>query len=1003
MLVRQFALVIALATASFVCPAARQEQWNVTVGNVKGRFYLLIQDDGNVTGTSEWCCPVGYNPVDGTINNNGISVFRHFSLTDKTVGQAWDGNYSADGKHIEGIITDAGGRGPWSADAAPEPLPAYAFDGPATVTMRIDPVKLNLRQVSGPSCPLYLDPVAAETAAAWGKACLLVSATPSGLTPTLDPSGKSVLFTGAFAASGTHVVGYRVRRVYADGNELEVASGSQGIVVKPLDAPTLEFKGGKPIGHGTYYVSGGKPVTQANVTAPSQTSKLTLTADDGISHVKLPMHSGGRQWLSTAPLALSESRPITVTVGYTDAADISTTRVLTAVGGVSPKVMAQLTGPKTIADTGTLNATVSVGVHGPNGLAYDQATMGAWQATLVNTDLNGVEHTIGQVQPLAGGTTTFAVNPSGYVRMVLKAKLEMASSNPLLSDSRVTNSWQAKVIKGTALNAEIVPQAAEGPVPMTFMMGLKMSLENQVALKSIDWQESDDGGGTWATSSKLHGMSYFTRMKTSGRRMVRARLVNINSQVESHTDPVKLWGYGLLKLDVDGPRIAAPGTPVTLTAYPSVNGIPVKDAIIEWSASDGKATTTQAGATAKLQMDAPGIYSATARARPNGTADAPNAWTHTRYNVTFASPTAPNVVASGPMTVETGKAYHYAGTAIPPWGLLKSAQAIVSEWVMPDGTVVPGLETDWAPSAGDQGKPLLFRAWVDGYKAQTLRGTKLQPRLWAYTWPAWTMRVMTNTDKAPEHVDAKVAHDHAEMDNRFDGLSFKWDYPPGIMGYGYPGDPSHVAMTLERAGSYHFGVTVSDSRGNSTTLGQTLDVQKPAPWLASVSLLSSNRFNKAPVTVSAQQNVTGGHPLDYITGRRWSFDGQDVPALANRTSGRFNVTDAGTHTFTLTITSKMGEAASGGASMAIVANHPPACNAPTASPVSSLMLVNVKCKDVDGYVTGYKWLLNDVATPNNSYNITVSKSSPRRKYTASVTAVDDSGFASQPMGVDFTW
>ena len=157
------------------------------------------------------------------------------------------------------------------------------------------------------------------------------------------------------------------------------------------------------------------------------------------------------------------------------------------------------------------------------------------------------------------------------------------------------------------------------------------------------------------------------------------------------------------------------------------------------------------------------------------------------------------------------------------------------------------------------------------------------------------------------------------------------------------------------------------------------------------------------MTVSAQANISGGHPLDYITSRKWSIDGQEVPSLANKTAGAFNVTDSGTHTFALTVASKMGETASGSAGMAIAANQPPVCAAPTASPISSLMLVNVKCKDADGYVTAYKWSLNGVATPNRSYSITVTKNAPQKNYSASVTAVDDSGAPSQPMGVDFTW
>jgi hypothetical protein len=131
--IQQFTLGIALALASFVCSADKQEQWNVTVGDSKSKFLVNIKNDGNFTGTSEWCCPVGINNISGVIKKNEISLVRPFSETDKTQRQDWTGTYSNDKKTIKGNYTGVGGPGTWSADVVPPtPAPAAA-PKPATV------------------------------------------------------------------------------------------------------------------------------------------------------------------------------------------------------------------------------------------------------------------------------------------------------------------------------------------------------------------------------------------------------------------------------------------------------------------------------------------------------------------------------------------------------------------------------------------------------------------------------------------------------------------------------------------------------------------------------------------------------------------------------------------------------------------------------------------------------------------------------------------------------
>lgn len=122
--VQQFTFGIALALASFVCSADKQEQWNVLVGSLKGIFRLNIQNNGNVTGTADFG-PNNINKVEGTIKKNEINVIRRFSDTDIKIGQNWVGTYGPGGKTIKGTFTGIGGPGAWTADVVP-PTPAPA-------------------------------------------------------------------------------------------------------------------------------------------------------------------------------------------------------------------------------------------------------------------------------------------------------------------------------------------------------------------------------------------------------------------------------------------------------------------------------------------------------------------------------------------------------------------------------------------------------------------------------------------------------------------------------------------------------------------------------------------------------------------------------------------------------------------------------------------------------------------------------------------------------------
>ena len=122
--VQQFTFGIALALASFMCSADKQEQWNVSVGGLKGIFRLNIQNNGNVTGTSDFG-PTSINKVEGTIKKNEVNLLRRFSDTDIKLSQNWLGTYGNGGKTLKGTYTGPGGPSTWTADVVP-PTPAPA-------------------------------------------------------------------------------------------------------------------------------------------------------------------------------------------------------------------------------------------------------------------------------------------------------------------------------------------------------------------------------------------------------------------------------------------------------------------------------------------------------------------------------------------------------------------------------------------------------------------------------------------------------------------------------------------------------------------------------------------------------------------------------------------------------------------------------------------------------------------------------------------------------------
>ena len=346
--------------------------------------------------------------------------------------------------------------------------------------------------------------------------------------------------------------------------------------------------------------------------------------------------------------------------------------------------------------------------------------------------------------------------------MKLTAVSELITTVDGLDSTLASSTRFVEVVKGSPIEGVITAKTLDAPAPKTFTLNLEMTMDNRVALKEVAWQESTDNGDTWTTIEKSNTIRHNVGMQEPGKRQVRARMVNKNTLAESFTAPVEVWAYSTLDAQITGPRHMAPGYTATLASELYREGVLTANTVNEWKIEAPSGTTTATGATATITEEQEGKVYITLKTRPADTrADDPNAWSIARYYLNVKTPTRPSVSGKGPRDVETGKIYHYEGAIRPSWGAVPSVHTIQSEWQLPDGSTVAGDSFDWTPTAQDlvDKTPLIFRAWVDGFKDTTTSEMTISYAPWEYVWPNFTMTMKQLTVQAPSDLLLMVNHD----------------------------------------------------------------------------------------------------------------------------------------------------------------------------------------------------------------------------------------------------
>ncbi len=889
----------------------------------------------------------------------------------------------------------------------PVAQPTFKFTGKTDIYVGIEKLSLIFAHDSGLTCNLYDNPDTAQAAAANGnRVCIASFSGDSDLTKSF--LFNQYKFVGPLTSVGPRTLSYVVSRLFADGMTLPIQSGDLTITVKDLPPPTIKLKGGYKITEGKYYVPLGQAITRATILAGVQTNakmKITVT-DSQQSFERGDVLNESSYWINTPNLALLEERPVTLRVAWQDFPSIFSEQVITAVGGTESNMKLVVEAPQKIPDTQIATIKVKVGKYSKTGISYTPDTMGQWRTQIfAQANSQSVKTPITEMKDMVNGEAEFQINPAGNLFMKLTAVSELVSNVDGLDTTLTSWARYIDVVKGSPIEGTITSKSIDGPAPKTFTLNLNMTPDNRVALKEVSWEESTDAGVTWTAIEKSNTIRHNVAMQDPGRRLVRAKMINKNTLVENYATPVEVWAYSTLEASITGPRHMAPGYAATLAAELYREGVLTSNTVNEWTIEAPSGTTTTTGATATITAEQEGKMYVTLRTRPADTrADDPSAWSVARHYLIVKTPTRPSVSTKGQRDVETGKTYHYDGSVRPSWGGMVSVHTTKSEWQKPDGSLVSGDTLDWTPTPQDMvdTKPLIFRAWVDGFKDTTTKETTVSYVPWQYVWPNFTMSMKQLTVQAPSDIILMVNHDRPEMNRRFEGLSYEWSFPANVNGRQNDAFPNRAAGQVVYAGEYDVTVTIRDGRGHKTVLTQHIVAEQAVPYTVTLKLGKSNYYDRAPMTVTVRPTIYGGHPLDSVVGQLWKVDGIPVDEFTNRSYMVSNITDAGNHVVSYTLNSKMGETTTVNSPLNLVQNQPPVCEL-MAKPSSYVVYVEAKCTDPDGKVIGYAWEVNGQPIGSTSYRISFSKTTTPQSASATITGMDDAKELSTPVSINVAY
>jgi len=309
---------------------------------------------------------------------------------------------------------------------------------------------------------------------------------------------------------------------------------------------------------------------------------------------------------------------------------------------------------------------------------------------------------------------------------------------------------------------------------------------------------------------------------------------------------------------------------------------------------------------------------------------------------------------------------------------------LVVKWEMPDGTIANTLTATYTPRPEDMGKATFkFSAYPEGYPNSKKEAT-LQVPIEKYEFPTFTLKNYTKKTGIVPHYVLYAAD--ARIQSITEILTYSWNMGDGTV---MP-NKSKAAHTYTVVGEYPVTLTVTDTKGNSKVLTDTVTVTSvEAISIDSITVKGTNKYMRAPVTGIFKAVISGGNPkVDRFATYAWTVNGQPIGRNSSMTTHTFM--EPGTNIVGLTVTSKNGLTGSGTTTVVINDNIVPECAIEaTDFPSKKYTKLVAQCTDTDGRIRALSWDLGNGQT--SKVQTVYAKYAESGNYTVSLTGTDDSG------------
>lgn len=699
----------------------------------------------------------------------------------------------------------------------------------------------------------------------------------------------------------------------------------------------------------------------------------------------------------------------TVEVSYSERKDIAFTKQLKSVVMPEDNLRLNMVAPYEASDLDPLPVTINFGKLEGGEYQYRPETMGDWQIYLAERTIDGQTLPVTAKQTLSGAELQFTVpadvlaaGTQGLFKLVAIAELKSPSEYAELERFIVGRTQTIRIIKGTPLDGWLTAREVEGPEPLTGRIRLEMDRASRYALGDVVW-ERRQLNTSWETIPGSEDRLIVYPVMPEGTYEYRARMTNKNTSVVSHTDPVRIWAYAKLGVDVDGPEFAALGDKVTLKITASENGYEMPhDAFASaWTYRDPYTYEVFNGEGYTLDLSNSGergtrIPLQVKARHSDADPESPRSWFYNYHYVLFDNLKKPYLSVYLPFIMELGKTYNLKANVRPSWGYLSSNYEVLTEWELPNGDIIQGTEIsvnmddiENADLVGTDAE-ISVRAWVKGHKSETLNEVSRSVKIWRYTWPDFTIRVQNNYDQVPATITATAQPASSEWYRSVQGadLSYKWDLPSEAEIQAENRDTVTFNLPIGTGGEFPITVEITDNRGNRTTVTEVAVLGDTPPYDVTIMAYPDNKYWRAPLQVYARSTAANGHIKDAPEIYEWFVDGQKV-SDQDRYMAYLPVETAGTHEITLRLSSKFGMQSEETITVTAYPNKVPSCEMTTSSGYGDSLVVYAKCSDQDGSIKGYSWSLDGVKLGTTGYMVTVYKKGQQQEL--SVTATDDAG------------